>query len=122
MGNKNFSSPDNSNYDAYESTAFVPSSPHYSPDSEAPSDVRSNYTSETEEYMQTTASNDIDTMVSTKDDLPSDEPMSKHTHLRRKYEQFNAYTWEHSLNHPVDFPTKRHKAFHNSHFSIPEMI
>ena len=67
LGNKNFSSPDITNYDDYESTAFEPSSPHYSPDSEAPSDLRSTYTSETEEYAQTTSLNDIDTIGSTKD-------------------------------------------------------
>ena len=59
LGNKSFSSPDNSNHDDYESTAFEPSSPHYSPDSEDPSYVRTSYTSETEEYTQSTSSNDI---------------------------------------------------------------
>ena len=67
LGKENFFSPDNSNHDGSESTAFVPSSPHYSPDSEAPSDLRSTYTSETEEYAQTTSLNDIDTIGSTKD-------------------------------------------------------
>ena len=108
LGKKNSSSPDNSNHDDSESTAFEPSSPHYLPDSEAPSDVKSTYTLEIEKYLQTTSLNDIDTIGS--------------THLRRKYDQFNDCTWQHNLNHPVDFPTKRHKAFDNSHFDLPEMI
>ena len=50
------------------SSPFQPSSPHYSPDSEAPSDESFTYTPTTEVYSTTTSSNDFDTLGSTKDD------------------------------------------------------
>ena len=48
--------------------------------------------------------------------------MRQQPRIKRGYDQFSDCTWEHNLNHPVDFPVKRHKAFHTNLFDLPEMI
>ena len=112
LGCKNFASPSNSNHDDCESTGFEPSSPHYSPDSEAPSDVRSTFTSETEEYKQSPFFNEIDDLDSLQHDLKSNGLKRHHPHD----------DWQCNLNHPVDMPNKRQKIQSLQSISIPATV
>ena len=79
---------------------------HYSPDSEAPIDVRSTHTSETEKYTQSPSFNNIDEFDSTKNDFTSDGLMRHNPH----------HDWQCNLNHPVDMPNKRQKLIHFNQF------
>ena len=63
LGRNNSSSPTNTNHDDSESRTFEPSPPFYSTDSEAPSDVKSTFISNTDKYSASTTSHD---MASTK--------------------------------------------------------
>ena len=96
----------------FASGPFEPSSPHYSPDSEAPSDVKSTFTSETEEYEQSQFSNEIDDIDSLPNDLPSTGTKRDHLH---DY-------WQSNLNHPVDMPNKRQKIQSLQSIAIPATV
>ena len=87
---------------------FQPSSPHYLPDSDVPSNVRSTYTLETEEYSHTTSLKDIDTIGSANyDDATSNEPMRQQRRIKRDMiPESNLQKYRPLRTNRTEFPTE----------------
>ena len=106
----NSSTPNNTHHDNSESTAFEPSSPLYSLDSEIFSSNEYNRTPTTEEKSY--SSFDSNKSFTFKIMPESTPPRTNQEHDV----EFDP-KWQHNLNHPLDMPNKRLKT--NSLHSIP---